>query len=492
MKRNFLFIAIALLFIKCSKLNIESTEVNPQMLLKTKAKEVQQGGFHGTGALFLSKEEYGNLAKADFSLLKRISLKNQLLGTTVTSSDLDGTYLITPISGDQGMEGSCVGWAVGYSAMGILSLPKYNYSSTSYRSPEYVYNQVKVGTCSDGAYITTALNLIKNQGVCSWDLMPYTDGNCSTQPNQFQYNDALLNKSTNYGTLTPTDGNAIKEAIRLGWPVVIGFNVNTSFDTMWSSDGIWSTNSGTIRGGHAACIVGFDDSRKMFKVQNQWGANGGDGNGYFWVTYDLVAAGCLKEAYVVYSNMASVPLAISGDNVICTSSTYTVSNLPANSVVSWTAVPNGVVNLTPTGNIITATKLATGTFSLRANVSNSSGNSIIESTGLIAGGETHVGVQSYSGLQLYNAGDIFKVLPGNGNYKYSGTLVLSSNAQYSWSLISKSSGNPVVNWSASGNTVQVNSKGSGGYVNLQCILTGSCDVVIRTYSFYFGIEPFLP
>lgn len=39
-------------------------------------------------------------------------------------------------------------------------------------------------------------------------------------------------------------------------------------------------------GGHAMLIVGFDDTKKAFKVQNSWGTGWGD-KGYIWVSYDM-------------------------------------------------------------------------------------------------------------------------------------------------------------------------------------------------------------
>jgi len=39
-------------------------------------------------------------------------------------------------------------------------------------------------------------------------------------------------------------------------------------------------------GGHAMLIVGFDDTKKAFKVQNSWGTRWGD-KGYIWVSYEM-------------------------------------------------------------------------------------------------------------------------------------------------------------------------------------------------------------
>ena len=41
----------------------------------------------------------------------------------------------------------------------------------------------------------------------------------------------------------------------------------------------------TLLGGHAVCIVGYDDSRSIFIGRNSWGKSWGD-RGYFYIPYD--------------------------------------------------------------------------------------------------------------------------------------------------------------------------------------------------------------
>ncbi|MEN5057974.1 C1 family peptidase [Sphingobacterium kitahiroshimense] len=365
----------------CEKKNTEAENtINDQISTVNTAKQIKVYQYaNNTGMKFLSDEEYSKLPKADFSVLRKNSTAAKLSNSisSLSSTTSDGTYLISPSSGNQGGEGSCVAWAVGYSAMGILTFPKLNYNQNSIRSPEYIYNQIKVNGCAGGSYIIDALNLIKNQGVCSWNLMPYNDTECSTMPNQLQRNDAANYKSTSFGTLNPKDVSSIKQAISLGWPVVVGFDVSTQFDNMWSNGGVWKTNSTQNRGGHATCIVGYDESRNMFKVQNQWGSFGGDGAGYFWVTYSLVNSGCFKEAYVIYTNVSSTPLSLLGSKDICATENYTIPNLPANSSVIWSATPSGIVNISANGNSATVTKLTDGVFNLQATTISSAGTSVL-------------------------------------------------------------------------------------------------------------------
>jgi len=85
------------------------------------------------------------------------------------------------------------------------------------------------------------------------------------------------------------------------WPVIVTLQVSQGFLDMWrKGHGIWTKDyqpNCSECGPHCVCIIGFDEARKMFKCQNQWGTAEGD-HGYFWVSYDLVRNNCFQEAYM--------------------------------------------------------------------------------------------------------------------------------------------------------------------------------------------------
>jgi hypothetical protein len=135
---------------------------------------------HQTGVIFLSDSAYAKLPRPNWDILKKYAPRS--LTAVQTTSGI--VMLNTPPIGDQGHEGSCVGWAVGYTALGILMYPQYNNWNSARRSPNYVYNQIKLSSdCTVGSQTIDALNLVCNQGDCSWNSMPYADGDCATQPN---------------------------------------------------------------------------------------------------------------------------------------------------------------------------------------------------------------------------------------------------------------------------------------------------------------------
>ena len=88
-----------------------------------------------------------------------------------------------PIPGNQGGQGSCVGWAVAYVVKTYHERIERGWPLTDDRhvmSPAYIYNQIKVP--GGGAYFVDAFSLLVDQGVSSWAQMPYDQRDDRTQP----------------------------------------------------------------------------------------------------------------------------------------------------------------------------------------------------------------------------------------------------------------------------------------------------------------------
>ena len=294
---------------------------------------------YSLGAIPPTQEEYESFPRIDWAVLNALSDTRSIQTQNFASGIV---RLNTPPIGNQGAQGSCVGWAFSY-AVSILAFPKFNNNwNTARRSPSYIFNQIRgnPNDCGVGASMTAGFNLIRSQGVSSWNLMPYNENDCNTQPNNNQRLDAMLNNITHSGTLARNDVAGIRQALDLGFPVVVSFPVYQSFDDMWRRDGIWDRNTGTSRGNHAGTIVGYDDTRQMFKVMNSWGTGGGV-NGYFWMTYDLVRNNALNNGvFVLFGiNPAILRPSISGTSNVCANqlSTFTVFGVPHGASIVWTS-----------------------------------------------------------------------------------------------------------------------------------------------------------
>jgi hypothetical protein len=83
---------------------------------------------------------------------------------------------------------------------------------------------------------------------------------------------------------------AIKENLAQGAPVVIGMMVGSSFMQGMIGKDVWDPEPGDDQmmsfGGHAMCVVGYDDKKYggSFLIMNSWGPEWGN-NGFAWVRY---------------------------------------------------------------------------------------------------------------------------------------------------------------------------------------------------------------
>jgi C1A family cysteine protease len=208
--------------------------------------------------------------------------------------------LVMPPVGYQGSEGSCVAWSVGYAARSCMQY--YASNATSYSnatnifSPEYVFNQIKFGTNCGASAMIDAMSLMVNQGVCSWQSMPYSAANgCSLMPTSTQISEAANFKVSKYALLSPGDQTTIKTMIASKKPVP--FTCNIDYNFKYATVGtIWKTYAG-FAGSHAMVICGYDDAKNAYKVMNSWGTAWGDG-GYIWIDYNLLPT-ISYEAYVM-------------------------------------------------------------------------------------------------------------------------------------------------------------------------------------------------
>ena len=213
-----------------------------------------------------------------------------------------------PIPGNQGSQGSCVGWAVAYAVKTYQERIERGWPLTEDRhvmSPAYVYNQIKVP--GGGAYFVDAFTLLVEQGVSSWEQMPYDPLNDRTQPSSRARAEAANYKIADWGTvLRNTHAVFVKEIKRhlvAGDPVLIGVPVYPDFDNLSESNPVYDDEVGPSRGAHAIVIVGYDDRRSAFKIANSWGTDWGIG-GYGWIDY-AASESLIWMAYVTRDEVAS-------------------------------------------------------------------------------------------------------------------------------------------------------------------------------------------
>ncbi|HMZ46846.1 MAG TPA: C1 family peptidase [Chitinophagaceae bacterium] len=197
---------------------------------------------------------------------------------------------------NQGQQGSCVAWSSAYAARTIVeSTSKGIDPNAAAFSPSFMYNQIGLEGCQ-GSYIIRAMQNLTQVGAVPFNDFPYTDKDCTNQPNGQLINEAGQNKIIGFTRLTETESAAqidiyaIKQHLAKDVPVVIGMMVGGSFMQDMMGKEIWHPTADDYNmmgfGGHAMCVIGYDDRKEggAFQIMNSWGNEWGE-NGIGWVLY---------------------------------------------------------------------------------------------------------------------------------------------------------------------------------------------------------------
>jgi hypothetical protein len=257
----------------------------------------------------------GNTASHSVVINRTDSTTTTTTSTTIAPPPTLPTskILITPPAFAQGGEGSCQGQSIAL----IRSIEEYyttnatSYSnSTNIMSAEWLFNtslcgydknnllyslQNPTGTlcnnCGPGSFMVGTLQVVYDIGVPTNAVCPYSsqDGCTTTGFTQTMIDNAAAHKSTWYASVLSTDLYSIKRLIvnnhALSFAVAIDSNFyNSTCGYIWNS-------KGSPMGNHAMTIVGYDDSKNAWLIQNSWGTSWGC-NGQAWVDYNFFATIC--------------------------------------------------------------------------------------------------------------------------------------------------------------------------------------------------------
>jgi hypothetical protein len=220
-----------------------------------------------------------------------------------------------PQPGDQADYGTCVAWAAAYGARTIsesVALSRVNRDETTRNafSPFYVYRRIRPDDTDFlwGARIDWALDLMKDSGAVK--MLDLERGADFQRVEISSYNGSKKYPIADYVTLYSRDERGkpglvtrmVKRSLVEGKPVIIGMNTPLSF---LDARGVWfpKENPDMYYGGHAMCVVGYDDSRHggAFEVLNSWGRKWGNG-GFMWIPYK-VFVDFVMESYEMIENL---------------------------------------------------------------------------------------------------------------------------------------------------------------------------------------------
>ncbi|MBN2055262.1 hypothetical protein JW905_10090 [bacterium] len=181
---------------------------------------------------------------------------------------MGGADWTTPIR-DQAQCGSCTAFAT----VGVLeSLMNIHYGNPALDldlSEEHLF-MCSGGTCTTGNTIQSPAMYTVNSGVPDEACFPYTASDQPCSNSCPDWSDRAY-KAVSWQQLSGDEG--IKTALRVA-PVISTFQVYEDF--RYYMGGVYEYVWGTLQGGHAIAIIGWNDEENSWIVKNSWGTDWGE------------------------------------------------------------------------------------------------------------------------------------------------------------------------------------------------------------------------
>lgn len=193
---------------------------------------------------------------------------------------------------NQGQYGSCVGFGAGGVKDGQEGV---NYPGGGVTiSPLFIYTcckQMDGIPTVEGTYPRVAMEVLHKLGACKEQTFPYSKMSwpMMTAIPPGANEEAKTFKIGAYARVQTVA--EVKQALVEDGPVLGAVLVCSNF-MFPEPGGLIGIPEGTVYGGHAVCVVGYDDTKTwrghagFFEVRNSWGPDWGD-EGYCWIPYDF-------------------------------------------------------------------------------------------------------------------------------------------------------------------------------------------------------------
>lgn len=217
---------------------------------------------------------------------------------------------------NQGDLGTCVGVSTTYYMRTMLEAISRNISNKDSIdalsfSPSYIYNAIKDKNdvdCLNGTEFEKAFEFLKTKGVPTLEQQDYP--NCNNKESVTINPESKILDYIRLFSLIEREENIVlttKKSLAESTPVVVGMIITESLPVLGQNGfwiilwrnimaffgikvfqdiGLWEPNDSANVGGHAVCLVGYDDNKYggAFKAVNSWGGNFAE-DGFFWIRY---------------------------------------------------------------------------------------------------------------------------------------------------------------------------------------------------------------
>ncbi|MBB2144382.1 DUF4384 domain-containing protein [Pedobacter sp. LMG 31464] len=242
-----------------------------------------------------AQSKFGMGMTFDDGAYQAINKKAKLTRSLTSTPPSASLKQYAPIPGSQGAYGTCTAWASAYCGRTIVEAIKNNWIdkkeiTAKAFAPAFLFRMLSPEdqACKKGTTVAAAFELMKNKGLIPYSQLPVA---CTPTLTLAQYTTAETGKIKDYMRLFDTNAadeikiQSVKKSISEKKPVVFGMVCPTSFVTAY---GVWKPTEPADPkiGGHALCVVGYDDAKEggAFEIQNSWGPNWGN-EGYMWIKY---------------------------------------------------------------------------------------------------------------------------------------------------------------------------------------------------------------
>lgn len=277
---------------------------------RTSTPRIHRGQF-GTGYIPPTKEELDGFLRlnTDTMSVARSSFNGMNIPLSVDNSQ----HSYFPPIGDQGQEGSCAAFSVGYYIQTYIEGKErgWDFSGTSWDnnatstngagapdsnldkifSPDFLYHQINGGD-DNGSNQAYAMQLVLQQGGATWSTMPYSDSDVTSWPSEEAWREAPQYRGNQFGNLYWDDFNCGFFVIRdnndiqmLKSLLASGYIVSTAIDSVTFLGGTYPDYAG---GGEASSALSAQDvvaSGTRFKTYTS------DGETYTYIDHAQTIVG---------------------------------------------------------------------------------------------------------------------------------------------------------------------------------------------------------
>ena len=201
-----------------------------------------------------------------------------------------------PTPKNQGEYGTCAAWSTAYCGRTILEAIKNGWTekekiTSNAFSPAFLFRLLKPKdtACMGGSTVSDAFEMMKEKGSLLYKSLPIA---CTPYLTPSQMMMAANSKIKDFLRLFDVSADykikiqSVKKSISEQKPVVFGMICPPSFEV---AKNVWTPteDAAKISGGHAMCVVGYDDNKEggVFEIQNSWGTDWGNA-GYIWIRYN--------------------------------------------------------------------------------------------------------------------------------------------------------------------------------------------------------------